>query len=218
MIDFNKLIDNYFSKEKKEKTIGRYYPSEIGGCLRKTWFSYKIPKETDRDVVRIFEAGNNLHELITDILQSEKNPEIELLECEMPFKQDEGDFIISGRIDNLILAKEHGKKILIEVKSTKFLPNEAKEAHIQQLQLYMHNTNVHDGIILYIQKDNLQAKWFNLIYDKKQAEEIIKRFHGLHNCLKLDIIPPAEAKLVKSKKWMCDYCEYSEECSEHTIE
>ncbi|MEM3074846.1 MAG: PD-(D/E)XK nuclease family protein [Candidatus Pacearchaeota archaeon] len=218
MIDFNKLIDNYFSRELKEKKIGNYYPSEIGGCLRKTWFSYKIQKDLDKEVLRIFEAGNNLHELITEILKSEKNPEIELLESELPFKQDEGEFTISGRIDNLILTKDNGKKIIIEVKSVKFLPNEAKESHIQQLQLYMHNLKVKDGIILYIQKDNLKAKWFNFQYSEGEAEEIIKRFHGLHHCLKLNIIPPAEAKLIKNKNWMCNYCEYKEECDKYPIE
>lgn len=218
MIDFNTLIDNYFARKKRAKTIGRYYPSEIGGCLRKTWFSYKIPKETDKDVLRIFEAGNNLHDLITDILKSDKNPHIELLETELPFKQVEKDFIISGRIDNLILIKENNKKILVEVKSTKFLPKEASETHITQLQLYMHNVGVHDGIVLYVQKDNLQTAWFNFTYDEQKAEEIIKRFHGLDYCLKQDEIPPAEAKLVKNKNWMCSYCEYKEECDKHPLE
>ena len=218
MIDFNKLIDNYFQRSKREKTIGRYYPSEIGGCLRKTYFSYKIPKEIDKDTIKIFEAGNNLHELVSNIFKSKKNQDIELLEEEMPFKQDEGEFIISGRIDNLILAKEQNKKILIEVKSTKFLPSEAKQDHISQLQLYMHNTNIHDGTILYIQKDNLQAKSFDFPYDKNQAEEIIKRFHGLHHCLKQNILPPAESKLIPEKSWACDYCEYKNECDKHKIE
>ena len=216
-IDFNKLIDNYFSRSNKLKQIGRYYPSEIGGCLRKTYFSYKIPKQIDSDTLKIFEAGNNLHELISKVFDSKKNPEIELLEEEMPFKQIEKDFIISGRIDNLILAKDQNKKILVEVKSTKFLPKEASTTHIAQLQLYMHNLQIKDGIILYIQKDNFQTKSFDLTYNQQQAEEIIKRFHGLHHCLKLNIIPPAESKLIEEKKWMCEYCEYKKECKEHLI-
>jgi CRISPR/Cas system-associated exonuclease Cas4 (RecB family) len=218
MIDFDDLIDNYFSRTKKPKKLGNYYPSEIGSCLRKTYFSYKIPKDLDKDVLRIFEAGNNLHDLITDILDSKKNPHIELLETEMSFKQDEGEFTISGRIDNLILAKEHNKKILIEVKSTKFLPRIANDTHVSQLQLYMHNTGIHDGIVLYVQKDNLQTKAFNFKYNDKLAEDIIKRFHGLHHCLKLDILPPAEAKLIKDKNWMCNYCEYREECDKEALE
>ncbi|MEM3113180.1 MAG: CRISPR-associated protein Cas4 [Candidatus Pacearchaeota archaeon] len=217
-IDFNKLIDNYFSRERRTKKIGKYYPSEIGGCLRKTWFSYKYPKEPDKEVVRIMEAGNIMHEFVADVLQSEKNADIELIEKELPFTISEGEFLISGRIDNIILTKIDNKKVLIEVKSTKFLPKEPNENHISQLQLYMYATGIHDGIILYMQKDNLQSVWFEINYNDKKVKEIIKRFHGLHYSLKEDKIPPAEAKIIKAKNWMCDYCEYKEECDKFPLE
>src|SRR3989338_11237627 len=113
MVDFNKLIDNYLLREHKPKEIGRYYPSEIGGCIRKTWFSYKIPKQLDADTIRIFEAGNILHEFVAEVIRSEKNPEVELLQSELPVKIDEKDFIISGRVDNLILVKIDDTKYLI---------------------------------------------------------------------------------------------------------
>ena len=57
MLDLNKLIDNHLEREYRPKSVGRYYPSEIGGCMRKTWFSYKNPKKTDVKLNRIFEAG-----------------------------------------------------------------------------------------------------------------------------------------------------------------
>ena len=47
MVDFNKLIDSHLARELSYKKLGRYYPSEIGGCMRKTWYSYKKPKPTD---------------------------------------------------------------------------------------------------------------------------------------------------------------------------
>ncbi len=218
MIDFNKLIDNYLSREKRQKQMGRYYPSEIGGCIRKTWFSYKIPKETDKDVVRIFEAGNMVHELIAEVIKSEKNPEIELVESELPFILNEKDFVVSGRIDNIILIKVNDEKALLEVKSAKFLPNEPKDNHIAQLQLYMHATGIHQGIILYIQKDNLQADWFRIDYNEKDVMNILEKFNVLHNCLKNSKLPIAEAKIEKDKNWMCSYCEYKGECDGYPIE
>ena len=105
MIDFNKLIDTYLARTMSKKSIGRYYPSEIGTCLRKTWYSYKDPQPTDTQLIRIFEAGNILHEFIEEVLESEKNPEVELLGTEIPIKIKHKDFMISGRIDNLILVK-----------------------------------------------------------------------------------------------------------------
>ena len=212
MVDFNNLIDNYLEREYKAKSVGRYYPSEVGGCLRKTWFSYKQPKETDVALMRIFEAGNMLHEFVTDVIRSEKNPEVELLEAEMPIKIEKKDFIISGRIDNLMLLRVKKEKLLVEVKSTKYLPKEARKEHEMQLQLYMHAINVHNGIVLYIQKDNLQTKWFDVKYSKEEVEMIIERFGKLHLALTKNKIPEAEAKLDEEKNWMCDYCAWKSEC------
>ena len=154
MIDFDELIDNYLKKGFRSKTIGRYYPSEVGGCLRKTWFSYKKPKEREKGVMRIFEAGNRMHDFITEVIESEKNPHVVLLETEIPVKILEQDFLISGRIDDLVLLKINNEKYLVEVKSTKYLPKEPNKSHEMQLQLYMHSKGIHNGIILYMQKDN----------------------------------------------------------------
>jgi len=212
MIDFNQLIDKYLEREYKPKSIGRYYPSEIGGCLRKTWFSYKFPKKADTSLIRIFEAGNMLHEFVTSVLKSEKNDNVELIKSEMPIKIETKDFIISGRIDNLVLIKINNKEVLVEVKSTKFLPKEAKPEHEIQLQLYMRATGIDKGILLYIQKDNLQTAQFPVKHDKLISEKIIKRFEVLHKALVSGEMPEAEARQDAEKKWMCSYCNYKEEC------
>lgn len=211
-IDFNKLIDNHLEREYRPKSIGRYYPSEIAGCMRKTWFSYKNPKQTDVKLARIFEAGNMLHEFITEVIKSEKNPEVELIRSELPIEIKEKDFIVSGRIDNLVLVKIDNKLALVEVKSTKFIPKEHRKEHEIQLQLYMKALGVHEGIILYIQKDNLETKTFPIKFNKKLGDKILERFKELHKALTLDKIPEAEAKLDKEKSWMCEYCNYEGEC------
>ena len=212
MVDFNKLIDNHLARETYPKKIGRYYPSEIGSCLRKTWYSYKQPKPTDTALIRIFEAGNLLHEFIEDVIKSEKNPEVELLQREVPVKVKTKDFIISGRIDNLMLAKIENKVFLVEVKSCKYLPKELRKEHEMQLQLYLKAAEVPDGMLLYIQKDNLETKWFDVSYDEDKAEKILKRFNLLHKYLIKENLPEAEAKHDEDKKWMCDKCPWQEEC------
>jgi len=216
MIDFNKLIDNHLAKENKPKSIGRYYPSEIAGCIRKTWFSYKIPKQTDTKLIKIFEAGNMLHEFITEVLKSEKNKEVELLKSELPIEIKTKDFIISGRIDNLVLVKlcnnKECRQVLVEVKSTKILPKDYRKEHEIQLQLYMRGLRVNEGIILYIQKDNLETKAFNINYNKKISDYAIERFRELHKSLIENKIPNAEAKQDDSKAWMCNFCAWKEEC------
>jgi len=105
MINFDEMIDNHLKREHRTKGIGRYFPSEIGTCMRKIWYTYKYPMEVKPELLKIFEVGNIMHDFVVEVLKSEKNPHIELLKSEVPFKEQIEDFLISGRIDNLILVK-----------------------------------------------------------------------------------------------------------------
>jgi CRISPR/Cas system-associated exonuclease Cas4 (RecB family) len=220
MINFDEMIDNYLFREFKPKTIGRYYPSEIGSCLRKMWYSYKVPREVEPEVKRIFEVGNIVHGFVVDVLRSEKNPHVELLKSEEPFQMKVDDFIVSGRIDDIILVKQNSEKILVEAKSTKSVEyvREPSPAYVTQLQLYMHHTGIHKGIILYIEKSNLKSKVFDVDYDEKVADETLDRFRKIDKCLKKDIIPFAESKHRAGWGWMCGYCQYKDECGKVGME
>jgi CRISPR/Cas system-associated exonuclease Cas4 (RecB family) len=142
---------------------------------------------------------------------------VELLEKELPLQKDMKDFVISGRLDDLLLLKEDGKKVLVEVKSTKSIDftAEASRSHAMQLQLYMHITGVHDGIVLYVDKNNLKSKAFEINYDPEQAEEIFKRFIELNLCLVSEQLPLDEAKREPALMWMCRYCEYVDKCDKN---
>lgn len=218
MIDFGSLIENFLKRERRAKTIGRYYPSEIGSCLRKVWFSYKIPKDIDEDTTKIFHMGNMLHDFIADVLRSEKNPGVRLLESEKPFTIDTGDFVVSGRVDDIVLVELSGEKFLVEVKSTRMLPTGASGHHRKQLQLYMHALKIPKGIILYVEKHSLKTREFLLDYDPSEIEGIMKRFSTLHECLKKDVCPGPEARLSKDMGWMCRYCDYRDECIKRDAE
>jgi hypothetical protein len=219
MIDFNLMIDRYLEREIKQKEIGRYYPSEIGSCLRKVWYAYKIPKETPKELRRIFEAGNILHDFVARVLRSDKNPDVELLESELPFKFEYEDFVISGRIDNVLLLKVEEKKILVEVKSCKSLYyiDKPKPEHETQLQFYMWAMRIHNGILLYIEKNTLNSKIFAVPFDEKRAIAIADRFKTLHECLKVNKLPPAEAKNDNRMNWMCRYCDWKDECDINSL-
>lgn len=218
MIDFNSMIDNHLKRERKPKGIGRYYPSEVGYCLRKVYYSYKYPKEVKSDLLRIFEMGNIVHDFVVDVLKSEKNPHVDLLKSEFPFKEQIEDFVISGRVDNLILLKQNGKQILVEVKSTSNIDYiDVPQPHnVIQLQLYLHFLGIEDGILLYIGKKDLQSRVFTVKYDKEEAEKIINRFKKLHLKLKNNELPDPEGRIFKDMNWMCRFCEYRERCYEQT--
>ncbi len=214
MIDFNRMIDNHLKREHKPKGIGRYYPSEIGMCLRKIFYSYKFPLELKPDLVKIFELGNIMHDFVVHVLKSDKNPHVQLLKSEFPFKQDIDDFTVSGRIDNLLLVKADNKEILVEVKSSTDIGfiREAAPHNVVQLQLYMHILGVHNGVLLYIDKKNLQSKVFDIQYKEDEAKKIIERFRLLHKSLVSDTIPEPEARASSRTIWMCRYCEYNDKC------
>ena len=214
MINFDQMIDNHLHRENKPKEIGRYYPSEIGTCMRKVWYSYKFPMETNPELLKVFELGNILHDFVVKVLKSEKNPEVELLKTELPFRQEIEDFLVSGRIDNIILIKASGKNILIEVKSTGNIDfvEEAMHHNKIQLQLYMHATGIHNGILLYVDKRNLKSKVFSVDYNEEEALKIIDRFKALNKLLKADALPDPEARSSKESLWMCRYCEYRDKC------
>lgn len=213
-VDFNKLIENHLFRENKPKTIGRYYPSEIGSCLRKVWYSYLQPRPTEMDLIKVFEVGNILHDFIAEVMRSEKNPHIQLISSEYPFKLEMQGFTISGRIDDLLLVKESNKTFLVEVKSTASLAytDAPKMSHMMQLQLYMHVLKYHDGFVLYIEKNTLKCKAFEVKYDERIAAEALNRFMKLHKFLTEKELPPPEARLKSEMSWMCRNCEWRDDC------
>ncbi len=217
MIDFNKVIERFLEKEIHEKKIGRYYPSEIGRCLRNLYYSYKYPVKVKPRLLKIFELGNIMHDFVVKVLKSEKIPEIELIDSEIPIELKVDDFVISGRIDDLILLKTDNRKILVEVKSCKDIRsiNKPQNSHMIQLQFYMHVTGIKEGILLYIDKTTLETKSFKLEYDAFWAELIIERFRKLHRALVNDKLPLPEAKIVEEIRWMCNFCEYKEKCEKN---
>lgn len=214
LFDFNALLDKHLYRESKPKTVGRYYPSEVGSCLRKTWFSFKFPKEIDAEKRRIFETGNIVHDYIVHVFQSEKTPEVELLKSEMPFVMECGEFVVSGRVDDVLLVKASGKTVLVEVKSAARLPRAPSKHHAAQLQFYMHATGVHNGALLYVEKNTLASVVYTVPYDERAASDGIQRFAVLHKALLEDAAPEPEAKLKKEMNWWCDYCEYNERCAQ----
>jgi len=219
VIDFDSMIDRHLSRELRPKTIGRYYPSEIGTCLRKIWYSYKYPLEVKPDLVKIFHVGNMMHDFVAEVLKSEKNPQVELLKEEMPLKLEIDDIIISGRVDDLLLLRADGKSVLVEVKSAKTIKFQEKPSkhHVMQLQLYMYASGVHNGIILYLDKTTLQSKIFTVQYNAEMVNEILDRFRDLHMFLKKNELPNAESKFSNDTSWMCRFCEYRDKCDKNEV-
>ena len=217
MIDFNKMVDDHIAREHKPKQIGRYYPSEIGNCLRKLWYSYKYPQKIEPDLLKVFEAGNIIHGFVVEVLRSEKNKDVQLVQSEIPFKLEMEDYLISGRVDDLVIVMSNAKKMLIEVKSTKNLDviGKPQHSHVIQLMFYMTALGIHDGLVLYVDKNNLKSKIFEIPFDEIKSAEIVDRFSFLHKHLRKGTLPTDEAKKISDMNWMCRYCEYEKKCDKN---
>jgi len=217
MIDFDVLIDKHLERESKPKGIGRYYPSEVGKCLRKIWYSYKYPKEVEPQLLKVFELGNIIHDFVAEVIKSQKTPSVELLREEFPVKMEIEDFTISGRVDDLMLLKSSGEQCLVEVKSTRNVDfvTKPQSQHESQIQFYMHASGIKKGILLYVDKRDLKTKTFEVKYCEEKSENIINRFKKIHETLKKDELPNPEAKEIREWNWMCNYCEQKELCDEN---
>lgn len=173
MIDFNKIIDQHLERERRPKEIGKYYPSEIGRCMRKVWYSYLYPQQLDPEVTKIFEAGNIIHDFVVEVLRGGKNRDIELVKSEMPVKIETENFTISGRVDDLILLKSEGKLFLVEVKSTKninFVPIEMNEREI----LLRASRALEEGVVKrFFYKTGEQCKSVETAYEEISDELLL---------------------------------------------
>ena len=114
------------------------------------------------------------------------------------------------------------KLMLLEVKSTKSLEplmerKKPYDSHAKQLQLYMFALGLREGGVLYVEKNTLKTLLFPVKYDEKAAEEVLKKFDRLHFYLSNNKLPPPEATAQPCTRWMCNYCEYKEECQRNEL-
>ncbi len=214
-VDVRGIIEEYLTEDSRPKRIGVYYPSEIGMCMRRSYYSYFITKPTEPAALRIFALGNNVHEFIAKALKDSKK--LTKVEEEKPikieYKDNEAIFAIYGRIDDYIETKE-GKKIIIEAKSTGDITkvNEPDPKHKMQICLYLGAHEADYGLLVYADKKNLDIRQFKVEYNKDEYEKVIHRFKDLDYHLRNKILPPAEYYFDNKKVWECKYCPYYKEC------
>ena len=214
-VDVGSIIDEYLNEESRPKTIGAYYPSEIGMCMRRSYYSYFIAKPTETSALRIFALGNNVHEFIAKALKESST--LAVAEEEKPIRinyQDENTkFTIYGRIDDYIETKT-GKKIIIEAKSTGDITkvNEPDPKHKMQISLYLAAQKADYGLLVYADKKNLEIKQFKVEYNEEEYKKVMQRFKDLDYHLRNKILPPAEYYFDNKKVWECKYCPYYKEC------
>ena len=224
-LNFENIITDYLRKkseeDRKELKFGKYSASSLGICVRKNFYSYLYPSEFELsgDKLRIFAAGNAMHEWIAKVLANNSFTELIDSEKELAILDVENDILISGRLDDLIMLKNSAseERIIVEVKSTKSLAylDAPQEQHLMQVQIYLKalsTYNIKKAVLLYIEKNSLKTRSFDVYYDHALFRKAIDRARTLHGYLLNKTLPPAEAKLDKKQNYQCGYCEFRERC------
>ena len=203
------LIDKFYLDRQKDKEQHHFYITDVGKCARAIFFKFKnVPrKEMEANILRLFDHGDHMHQLIMKPLLSIRDVHVVCSEVDIPPQE-----LVRGRADAII---SDGKKLyVLDIKSMNSMVfknlNEPKEENINQVQLYLHYFKIPKGIILYVDKDKLDLKEFVINYNKTLAEKILSDLACLKKQIDSNIIPLRIPDYPDN--WQCRYCQFREIC------
>lgn len=206
-------------ESNKERDNTYFHPSTIGFCSRKiAYIMHEFPApDLDPRVIRIFENGHSMHERFENWFDSmgiQIAAEVEL----SPDSPDQAiaercrELDIRGKTDSLI--EIGGEYYLVELKSAndrmfKNFLQEPKEQHVEQLQLYMYLSGVHQGFLLYENKNDQSLKEFLIEYDEEMVNRLREKILNVNEHVNNNTLP--EREFTRSH-WQCKYCDFSGIC------
>lgn len=204
-------INKYYSENRRNRDQKHFYISDAGKCPRRVFYSFnKVPKkEIAPNFLRLFDHGDHMHQMIMKTLSMIKGIRIVAFEADIPRQET-----VSGRIDVIIEFK--GELYIIDVKSMNSMifmkMKEAKEDNVKQLQLYLHYFKIKNGILLYVNKDNLMIKEYAVYENPKEVKKMLDGLEDLREQIDAGLLPPRIPDYPKD--WKCRYCDYRKTCRE----
>jgi len=204
------LIDKFYLDRQKDREQHHFYITDAGRCGRAIFFKFKnVPREDmEARVLRMFDHGDHIHQLIMKPLLSIRDIHVVASEVNIPPQE-----LITGRADAII---SDGKDLyVLDIKSmnSMIFKNlaEPKEENIDQIQLYLHYFKISRGILLYVNKDTQELKEFQVAYDKSRVLSLLDQLNELKNKIDSNIIP--DQLLDYPDNWQCQYCSFKEICA-----
>ncbi|MDO8424625.1 MAG: PD-(D/E)XK nuclease family protein [bacterium] len=203
------LIDKFYLDRQKDKEQHHFYITDAGKCPRAVFFKFKnAPREEmEAKVLRMFDHGDHIHQLIMKPLLSIRDIHVVASEVNIPPQE-----LVSGRADAII---SDGKEMyVLDIKSMNSMIfgklASPKEENIDQVQLYMHFFKVPKGILLYVDKDKLELKDYVFKYDKIRAKNLLDSLEILKKQIDKNVVPPRISNYPDD--WQCRYCQFREIC------
>lgn len=204
------LIDKFYLDRQRDKAQTHFYITNAGKCGRAIFFKFKNApgEEMDPNILRIFDHGDHIHQMIMKPLLSIRDIHVVAAEVNIPPQE-----LVSGRADAII---SDGKDLyVLDIKSMNSMVfrslEEPKPENVNQVQLYMHYFKIPRAILLYVSKDNQDLKEFIVEYNKRQAENLLTGLAELKTKIDSDVIP--ERISAYPDDWQCKYCAFKEICA-----
>jgi len=120
--------------------------------------------------------------------------------------------IVRGRADAILSDKT--QLYVLDIKSMNSMVfrsmAEPKPENIDQLQLYLHFFKIPKGILLYVNKDNLDLKEYVVDYNEKRAGSLLAGLADLKEKIEANIVPPRIIEYPAG--WQCRFCNFKEVC------
>ena len=209
----NGWVDNAIYRPDKPRKEGRFYCSEMGNCPRKMIFMRLNPKPITKELRRIFELGNILHEFVERVFKTAKGVRLLDSERSLIITKPGSPIVLAGRLDDLVLIEDADLEMVMEVKSIKSFKylSKPKPEHIMQLMPYLKAMSMKQGALVYVCKTDLMFKTFLIDYDEKVVVQAFDKAEMIHQHLKDGTMPP---KINLKDQWKCNYCDYQLECEE----
>ncbi len=204
------IIDRYYLDREKDKDRTHFYITDAGKCPRSVFFKFKnAPKKAlDPNILRIFDHGDHIHQLIMRALFGAQDIEVVCSEIDIPPQK-----IISGRADAII--SDRKRHYVLDIKSSNGFAfkglKEPKPENVYQIQLYLHYFGISKGILLYVNKNNQDLREFVVDYDPNMAKTLLASLEALQRKIKAGLIPARLANYPKDRQ--CRYCQFREICS-----
>jgi CRISPR/Cas system-associated exonuclease Cas4 (RecB family) len=77
--------------------------------------------------------------------------------------------------------------------------------------LYLHAENLKRGYVVYVNKDDMQVRVFELLYDDDMFNHIMSEARYLYFCLQNKKLPPKQPKFT----WECNLCLFADICRQN---
>jgi CRISPR/Cas system-associated exonuclease Cas4 (RecB family) len=208
-IMLKELIDKFYLEREKDRTQSKFYITDAGKCQRATFFKFKKAprKKMEPRILRIFDHGDYIHQLIMKSLFGVRKIHVVASEVNMPPME-----IISGRADAILSIDNNLYVLDIKSMNSMVFRNLTfpKEENLYQIQLYLHYFKIKKGILLYVDKDQQELKEFIVDYDKELCEKLIVGFQKLKSKIEVNVVPCALSDYPDN--WQCSYCPFREIC------